>query len=150
MRRISIIVLVAAVVGVGSWIALRKLYRCDGCGTLDAHRHRWESLHLADYSYVYEEGGMGCCYRVRITVHAGRVVRTDVLHGLTGFSKHPTVDDVFAAARHEMHVADSVSVTYDPRDGFPSNVGVDPNHNAMDDEYGFRIEQFRRLTPANA
>jgi hypothetical protein len=150
MRRLALIVLVAAVIVGGSWIAYRKLYRCDGCGALDAHRQTWDSLHLADYSYVYEDGGMACCYRVRITVHAGRVVQTQVLHGLTGFSKHPTVDDVFGAARHEMHAADHVTVEYDPRFGFPSSVSVDPNTRTMDDEYGFHIEQFRRLTPANA
>jgi hypothetical protein len=49
-----------------------------------------------------------------------------------------------------MHVAAHVSVQYDPRDGFPWSVSVDPNRRIMDDELGFRIEQFRPLTPASA
>ncbi|HEX4493533.1 MAG TPA: DUF6174 domain-containing protein [Acidimicrobiia bacterium] len=150
MRRISLVVVVAALVGAGGWYVGHAVSRCPGCHTLDAHQATWRSQHLVDYSYVYEEGGMACCDRVRVTVHAGRVTHTEVLHELYPRAKKPTVDDVFSAARHEMHVADGVTVQYDNRYGFPMSVNVDPNDHAMDDEWGFRIEQFRRLTPANA
>jgi hypothetical protein len=150
MRRIAVVVIVGAVAIAGGWFAYHAVSGCHGCRTLDAHQKTWRSQHLSDYSYVYEEGGMACCDRVRVTVHGGRVVQTRVLHELYPLNKKPTVDDVFAAARHEMHVADGVTVRYDPRYGFPLAVDVDPNDHAIDDEWAFRIEQFRVLTPINA
>jgi hypothetical protein len=149
MRRILGFVVIAALVGAAGWYGYSKVFGCSGCGALDTHRSQWRSLHLTDYSYVYEKGGMACCYRVRITVRGGRVVNAEVLqHVFT--DKNPTVDEVFAAARREMHVADHVHVEYDARYGFPRSVDVDPNDHTMDDEFGFRIEQFRSLTAGRA
>jgi Family of unknown function (DUF6174) len=149
MRRFAWVLVIGFVV-VGGWYAAHRLYRCPGCDALDAHRRSWRSLNINDYSYVYEEGGMGCCERIRITVHAGRVTQATVLHALFPLDTKPTIDDVFAKARHEMHVAHDVQIVYDRRYGFPTSVSVNPNQNVMDDEFGFRIEQFRRLAPANA
>jgi hypothetical protein len=149
MRRFLSLLAIAVVLVAASWYGYRRLSRCAGCGPLDAHRHAWQSHQLADYSFVYQEGGMACCYRVRVTVHDGHVVGSRVLHALANLSERPTVDDVFAAARHQMHSADRVSVTYDRQYGFPTLVSVDPNDRTMDDEYGFAIQQFRRLAPVN-
>jgi uncharacterized protein DUF6174 len=150
MRRIALVVVIGCALVAGGWYVSRAASHCPGCDTLDAHRKMWGALRLADYSFVYEEGGMACCDRVRITVHGGRVVQTQVLHELYPLDKEPTVDGVFAAARHQMHVADKVTVQYDSHYGFPRSVNVDPNDHTIDEEWGFRVEEFRVLAPINA
>jgi hypothetical protein len=143
VRRILTASLLSLLLLGGGWYAYTKFTRCPGCGELADQRSQWRSAHVTDYSYVYREGGMACCYRVRITVHGRHVTSAEVLQRLPWLDKKPTIDAVFSEARHQMRFADHVTVEYDARYGFPKHVGVDPDRHAIDDEYGFDVEQFQ-------
>lgn len=54
-----------------------------------------------------------------------------------------SIDQVFSMVRTQYRLADHVSVTYDRTYGFPAQVSVDPDRNAIDDEWSFGVTRFR-------
>ncbi|MFL6069846.1 MAG: DUF6174 domain-containing protein [Actinomycetes bacterium] len=64
--------------------------------------------------------------------------------GITGFDAvDPTIDGLFVELGRAMKGADQVDVTYDAETGVPTQINVDWIRNAIDDEIGYAVTNFR-------
>lgn len=141
-------------------IALLTLVACgDGLPvstgfvlTLRAARARWQSSGIDSYEMTVRR----VCYcgfvdPVRITVENGVVVsRTFASTGAplpaTYGDLYPDVPGLFAIVEHAATDADDLETTFDATYGFPSEISIDWEKNAVDDEVTYRTETFT-ITP---
>jgi len=56
-----------------------------------------------------------------------------------------TIPELFAAVATNAAAA-KVSVDWDPTFGYPFNIAVDAIENAVDDEFGYQVTDFRRTS----
>ena len=111
---------------------------------LERNRTLWSDQHLRDYRFRLR---VRCfCpsgnHAVTVTVRDGRPT------GASGFQRRlDTVPEMFAAIRRALDNsnAGAVTVRYDRRRGFPRSASIDRIENAIDDEYGWTADRFRRL-----
>lgn len=117
----------------------------------DRHLARWQAAGLRAYAFTFVIGGMGGAHAGRVTVRNGRVVDVAAVRAsssslafepLSFEPRRPTIDDVWALLRHDLETADKVEVSYDADYGFPSEVQVDREKHAIDDEYGYQVRDF--------
>jgi hypothetical protein len=115
--------------------------------TADA-RARWAARGPADYDFTLVRSCFclfGGAYRI--------AVRADTIHAVTplhegqevpspqDFAVFQTLDDLFAIIDNARD-ADRLKTTYDPEWGFPTEVDIDYNQHAVDDEITYRAEDF--------
>ncbi len=114
---------------------------------LAEHQAQWQAKGLTDYTFtitaqcfcpfsdpldVTVAGGVA----TRIT-KAGQPVAPREVEGLP-----KTVPELFAVLTARAGAA-KLSVEWDPAFGFPASIQVDPIANAIDDEFGYVITNFR-------
>lgn len=119
----------------------------DALGALAQHQAQWQAKGLNDYTFtitpqcfcpfsdpldVTVAGGVA----TRIT-KAGQPVAPREVEGLP-----KTVPELFAVLSARAGAA-KLSVEWDPTFGFPASIQVDPIANAIDDEFGYLITNFR-------
>jgi hypothetical protein len=64
-----------------------------------------------------------------------------------GMDKYSTVEKQFAFIRAALATRPyRTEIEYDPDEGYPRRVYIDPQKNAADDEYGFEVQGFRSLS----
>ena len=106
--------------------------------SLHRHQREWDAHRPPDYRFVYQLAGMALLPPHTVTVRQGH--STMVMPPYEpGLPTPHNVDDVFRQALHAAATASSVTVTFDPKSGLPTEVSVDPSKGAIDDEYGFGV-----------
>jgi hypothetical protein len=140
LRRALIVVVVAA-------FAFGVLHGWHSApGPVSRNQDRWHANRPERYSFVFSRGGMAGTCTLAVSVQGSTVVRARAPRPCYGSldAKHaPTIDDVFSQVRGAYRDGSKVTVTYDSRYGYPTRVDVDPQPNAIDDEWGFGISSFR-------
>lgn len=133
-----------------SLLALVLIGGLYGCGTapfeltlsaLENQRARWEESGVVDYRFDYRERcvcGQSAMLRATIEVRDGRVTSvsdTGAPPGTEPLTAFPTIDDLFdrieEAIRDE---AAALSVSYDPVLGYPTEIIIDFDYGAEQDE----------------
>ncbi len=120
---------------------------------LDRARRDWNDILIRDYEYVVRRS----CYCNLSGVAVRVTVRNDYVVGLTrdatGESislsyayQFPTIDGLFSRIQHAIDDrAYRVEASYDTQYGFPTDVYLDYERNALDDEEGYTLIAFRRI-----
>ena len=120
---------------------------------LSRARGDWNAIFIRDYEYVVRRdcfcgwGGLA----VRVTVLDDRVVALAVEStgepiSLAHASQYPTIDGLFARIQDALDGrAWEVEASYDSRYGFPTDIWIDYERRAADDEVGYRMISFREL-----
>lgn len=131
-------------------LALLLIGGLYGCGTapfeltlsaLENQRARWEDSGVVDYRFDYRERcvcGQSAMRRATIEVRGGQVASvsdTGAPPGTEAITAFPTIDDLFdrieEAIRDE---AAALSVSYDPDLGYPTEIIIDFDYGAEQDE----------------
>ena len=122
----------------------------EPAGPLDAlaeHQARWTSKGIDDYSFTITRQCF-CPFTepVEVTVvdgratamtKAGQPVEAREIQGLP-----TTMPELFAVVAAQSGAAE-LTVAWDPAFGFPTSIQVDSVANAIDDEFGFVVTDFR-------
>jgi hypothetical protein len=120
----------------------------------DEHLATWTKAGVTSYTFTFHIGGQSGPHAGRVTVQNGHVdgvvpMKTSSsaqpIEPLSYEPTRPSIDDVWALLRRDLKTADRVEVSYDDVFGFPSQVRVDRDKNAIDDEYGYGITDFATL-----
>lgn len=108
---------------------------------LENQRARWEESGVLDYRFQYRElcvCGQSAMRQATIEVRGGEVVSitgTGAPEGTESPADFPTIDDLFDriedAIRDE---AAALSVSYDPELGYPTEIIIDYDYGAQQDE----------------
>ena len=120
--------------------------------TLRAARARWESSGIDSYAMTVQRVCFcGFVEPVRVKVQNGVVVsRTIVWTGeplpATYADLYPDVPGLFAIVEHAATDADDLDTRFDGAYGFPSEISIDWDEIAVDDEVTYRTETFT-ITP---
>ena len=114
---------------------------------LAGHQAQWQSKQVDSYTFTIS-GQCFCPFTdpVDVTVadgvvtnvkRAGQPVQPNEVQGVP-----KTVPELFALVSAQAGAA-SVTVEWDPAFGFPTSIQVDSIANAIDDEFGYAITNFR-------
>jgi hypothetical protein len=121
----------------------------DQLTELQRAQEQWAAQGITTYVFTVRRSCF-CAGPLLVEVKVGQVaiVRTDLDTGLPVApqfaSLYPDIPGLFAIVRAEIErPAAAVSVEYDPARGFPRLISVDQIKNAIDDEYGYTITDFR-------
>ena len=121
---------------------------------LHAARRRWEGARPAAYAFTFSRI---CFCPTEITRPTVVTVRGGVVESLRYVdggapvdprfaSAFPTIDGLFDAIEAALaRPPASFRATYDPARGYPVEVDVDPIRDAVDDEVGYRVRDWRAL-----
>ena len=123
---------------------------------IEQNKEKWQDAGISHYRYNLF---ISCfCIFVEnmplvIEVQDGQVVSMEYQNGneidpslLELFEKYATVDRIFAEVEAGLNgAADNVVVTYDPTYGFPTEVTIDVEQQAADDELYLTISDFEEL-----
>jgi hypothetical protein len=122
----------------------------DATSAVMEHEQSWRKMAPSSYEFTLVYGSMIGVRYARIRVVDSKVVSASPVEGeqrlLQNTDKAVTVDGVFDRVRRDQKRADEVKVTYDDTWGFPANVSVDAIKRAIDDEYGYGVQQFIALS----
>jgi len=118
---------------------------------LEVAQQRWQRTVHPDYDLTVQRS----CFCATPVVRAVRVtVRNGSPAGLVYadsgtavdtvlFADYRSVDRMFAFLRAVMAAKpDSISITFDPVWGYPTQVTVDPNFTTIDEEFAFQVSGF--------
>jgi hypothetical protein len=116
-------------------------------------RERWDLQELTSYRYTLELHAMIIDGRpIAIEVRNGAPVSVQFVDGGPPVETTPegsfvarfdTVEDLFRIIEEQLETdADRIATTYDPSLGYPISAEIDPEENAIDDEFGFRVRGF--------
>jgi hypothetical protein len=143
-------------------VALGALLLSGGCelvtgpsepGRLEEARLRWNRVGPRDYAFEFTPncfcalGGQ----RIRVTVDDGAVIRARMLNTDSPVAAHlfatiPTIPELFDIIENAFsRNAHRVEASYDGSYGYPVNVAIDYDKDAIDEEYGFTIAGFTSL-----
>jgi hypothetical protein len=136
-------------------LLLTCLVGVAACDEFDAEEVRrqqraWQSLHITDYAFVYEEscfcvsdetGGM------RVEVRDGKVVSTVGAHSGAiyeeGTDRDLTIDDLFERVFDiGRDGADTFEAHYDPKYHFIKDLSIDQDDDTEDDGLGLEVSCF--------
>lgn len=126
---------------------------CGACSTsatsasLTQAQARWTANAPDHYRMTWYERAMVGTTRITVEVRGGQVIKIHAERNdlkLTPVTSL-TVDSVFAELERVQGQADKVVATYDPNLGYPTDVQVDLDDHAIDDEYSFGIESLQAL-----
>ncbi|HSL43072.1 MAG TPA: DUF6174 domain-containing protein [Anaerolineales bacterium] len=123
---------------------------------VEQNKEKWQDAGISHYRYNLF---ISCfCVFVEnmplvIEVQDGEVVSMEYQNGneidpslLELFEKYATIDRIFAEVEAGLNgAADNVVVTYDPTYGFPTEVTIDVEEQAADDELYLTISDFEEL-----
>lgn len=116
-------------------------------------RRTWSSQFISDYEYVVRRN----CYctmggvLVRVTVQGDRVVSREIDGTGVGIPAsmaylYPTIDGLFSLVQEAIDSrADDINASYDSRYGFPTDIWIDYDRRAADEEEGYTLIRFRSL-----
>ena len=124
---------------------------------LDSHRTLWEQTRSSDYTYEYNvlcECSDNFGQTVKVTVTTGAI--ESVVYAESGDSgksgeppvvagspRYHTIDDLFDVIQGAItNEADQLTLSYDGEFGYPTNVAIDRNVSAIDDEYTFTASAY--------
>jgi hypothetical protein len=146
MRRALSKVVLAAVVAAGIGASCE-----DPTGPvhdLEEAERRWVAAGPERYAYTFRETCFCGPGDRRIEVAAGEVVSVEPAENvdpgqtLEGY----TVEGLFALIRESLdRDPDDVTLEFDPAAGYPTRVFFDYDHRAVDEEWGFRVQDFEAL-----
>jgi hypothetical protein len=122
----------------------------------EQNKEKWQDANISHYRYNLH---ISCfCVFVEnmplvIEVQDGEVVSMEFQNGseidpslLELFEKYATIDRVFAEVEAGLNgAADNVVVKYDPTYGFPTEVTIDVEEQAADDELYLTLSSFEEL-----
>ena len=128
-----------------------------GCDfTTDAlqKEREWKSKEIHDYRFVYTVAcfcGFTGPNPALITVHNDEVTKVEYLapsqNGPAPTAGYPSIDGLFALiAKARSDGADKLDVDYDGTYSFPKVINIDYEKHAVDDEVGYRVENFTVLS----
>jgi hypothetical protein len=144
------VAVVLAVAGCGTNVSgglPRAIPSPSATDPVSEHEKAWNSKEPRAYEFTLRYGSMIGPRAARIRVEDGRIVSVSRVKGvpalLPGSDKAVTLDGLFEQVRADMREADEVRVTYDRIWGFPASVFVDEMRNAIDDEHGYAVRDFR-------
>ena len=114
---------------------------------LAGHQAEWASKQVDDYTLTIT-GQCFCPFNEPVDITVANGVATAVTRAgqpvppneLLGVPK--TVPDLFALVGAQTNAA-SLTVEWDPAFGFPTSIQVDSIANAIDDEFGYTVTNFR-------
>ena len=123
---------------------------------IEQNREKWQDQGISHYRYQLHVSCF-CAFNedmpLIIEVQDSKVVSMEFqsgkeidpsLHGL--FDKYATIDGIFAEVEAGLNgAADNVVVKYDPTYGFPTEVTIDVEQQAADDELYLTISNFEKL-----
>lgn len=124
--------------------AVLLAFGCSGqAEDLQAGRATWDRTEPAAYSYTYRGGGQ-TLQEARVTVADGKAT-VEVVEGDPEMLNAGTVgiNAVFHYAEEALREADDADIDYDDAYGYPESAQVDRDENAIDDEYGWRVKDFK-------
>jgi hypothetical protein len=120
---------------------------------LEEARRLWARVGPQDYAFEFTPncfcalGGQ----HIRVTVDNGAVIRARVLStdapvAAYLFASIPTIPELFDVIENAFsRDAHDIEASYDGTYGYPVNVAIDYDPNAIDEEYGFTISGFTSL-----
>ena len=123
---------------------------------IEQNKEKWQDANISHYRYHLH---LSCfCVFVEnmplvIEVQNGEVVSMEYQNGneidpslLELFNKYATIDRIFAEVEAGLNGgADNVVVKYDPTYGFPTEVTIDVEQQAADDELYLTLSNFEEL-----
>jgi len=114
---------------------------------LAVHQAQWQSKGVANYSFTItpqcfcpSNGALDVTVAAGVPTRITKAGQPVAPRDVEGLPK--TVPELFAAVIAHAGAA-KLSVAWDPAFGFPSNIQVDPIANAIDDEFGYVVTNFR-------
>ena len=125
---------------------------------LDSHRTLWEQTRSSDYTYEYNvlcECSDNFGQTVKVTVTAGAIESVVYAESgefgrkagdppvVSGSPRYHTIDSLFDVIQDAItDEADQLTLSYDGEFGYPTNVAIDRNVSAIDDEYTFTANAY--------
>ena len=127
-----------------------------GQSEIEQNKEKWQDANISHYRYHLN---ISCfCAFVEnmpliVEVQDGKVISMEYQNGneidpslLELFEKYATIDRVFTEVEAGLNgAADSVVVKYDPTYGFPTDVTIDIEQQAADDEVYLTLSNFEQL-----
>ena len=123
---------------------------------IEQNKEKWQDANISHYRYHLNISCF-CVFTqdmpLIIEVQDGKVVSMEYQNGkeidpnlLELFEKYATIDHVFAEVEAGLNgAADNVVVKYDPTYGFPTEVTIDVEQQAADDELYLTLSNFEEL-----
>lgn len=123
---------------------------------IEQNQGKWQDANISHYRYNLSISCF-CVFTqdmpLVIEVKDGKVVSMEFQSGkeidqslLELFNKYATIDRVFAELKADLNgAADEVIAKYDPTHGFPTEVTIDVNKQATDDELYLTLSNFEKL-----
>lgn len=111
---------------------------------LDSHLSLWQQARLGGYTYEYNvlcECSDNFGRPVKVTVTNGEIESVVYAESgdppvVVGSPRFHTINRLFDMIQNAIdNEADQITVSYDSEFGYPTNIEIDPNINAIDDEY---------------
>ena len=120
---------------------------------LRASRERWDREGLTRYRYTLElhamiVGGSPIAVEVRDDAPVSvRYVDGAAAGPEASFiARFDTVEELFGVIEEQLEQgADRIAAAYDPALGYPVSAEIDPEENAIDDEFSFQVSGFEAL-----
>jgi Family of unknown function (DUF6174) len=150
MKKVILIVMALILAGCASANAL------GGQSEIEQNQEKWQDAGISHYRYHL----FISCFCVFtqdmpliIEVQDGKVVSMEYQSGnkidpslLELFEKYATIDRIFTELEADLNgAADEVIVKYDPTYGFPTEVTIDVEKQATDDELYLTLSNFEKL-----
>jgi uncharacterized protein DUF6174 len=127
-----------------------------GQSEIEQNQEKWQNANISHYRYQLSISCF-CVFTqdmpLIIEVQDGKVVSMEYQSGkaidpslLELFNKYATIDRIFTELEADLNgAADEVMVKYDPTYGFPTEVTIDVEKQATDDELYLTLSNFERL-----
>jgi len=150
MKKLILIVMALVLAGCASAFALGSQ------SELEQNQEKWQEAGISHYRYNV---AISCfCVFTQdmplvIEVQDGNVISMEYQNGneidpslLELFNRYATIDRVFGEVKAGLNgAADEVIVKYDPTYGFPTEVTIDVEKQATDDELYLTLSNFEKL-----
>lgn len=115
----------------------------------------WQAQDYRAYEFVFQrscgECLPGAANQLRMTVMGGTVVQMydlSIDHAVIPDWRARTIPDLFTEVRNALG-ADELSVSYHPTLGYPTQLSVDYDRQAVDDEGGFTVTDLASIPVAH-
>lgn len=150
MKKLLLIVITLILAGCVSANAL------GGQSELEQNQGKWQDAGISHYRYHLSISCF-CVFTqdmpLIIEVQDGKIVSMEFQSGneidpslMELFNRYATIDRVFTELEAASNgAADEVTVTYDPTYGFPTDVKIDVQKQAADDELYLTLSDFEKL-----
>ncbi|XWN38757.1 MAG: DUF6174 domain-containing protein [Balneola sp.] len=127
----------------------------DDFSSIENPRERWNAYELEDY-YIEQKWSCECLqpYGAEILISKNKVVDVNFdNHRIEGKQTNydsarlrvKTVDEVFDLIDEYELTADSISVDYSPRYGYPTNLFINPSNMIADEEIRYTFRGLKKV-----